>query len=342
MIEHDHIGRTRHPRREARPARPAARRHLGPAVGDAAALGSHWIYDLDEQQRQFPGGPTGFEKPAPGHYHDGKRPGDQTHYGDGALLLLDSVAEHGRFDLPDFATRFLALFREGTYPGYLDHATRDTVANYDAHVAVGGGVPFDFQRGADDDQPATVTRSATLIVCYHRDPDVLEQVDILTRFAQDNPVARTFAAADAVLLLALLDGASIDEAVRRTTAHFSDSATVTTALDKARADATRDPVDATLDYGQSCPLPNTFPAAVQILLHHPGDYAAAIRAALRGGGDNAGRAALVGGWLGAHLGLEAIPEQWRRPCRPPTAFPLPSTRSSPRPTPPRSRPGTTR
>jgi ADP-ribosylglycohydrolase len=32
---------------------------------------------------------------------------------------------------------------------------------------------------------------------------------------------------------------------------------------------------------------------------------------LRGGGDSAGRAALVGGWLGAHLGVEAIPVQWR-------------------------------
>jgi ADP-ribosyl-[dinitrogen reductase] hydrolase len=287
----------------------------GRLVGDAAALGSHWIYDLDEQQRQFPGGPAGFEPPAPGHYHHGRKPGDQTHYGDAALLLLDSVAERGRFDLPDFGGRFLALFREGTYPGYLDHATRGAVANYDAWIAAGGaaggGVPFDFQRGADDDQPATVTRSAALIVRHHRDPDVLEQVGSLVRFAQDNPAARSFAAADAVLLLALLDGASVEEAVRRTAAQFSGSATVTAALDKARFDAARDPVAVTLEYGQSCPLPNTFPAAVQILLHHPGDYPAAIRAALRGGGDNAARGALVGGWLGAHLGLEAIPGSWR-------------------------------
>jgi ADP-ribosylglycohydrolase len=283
----------------------------GRLVGDAAALGSHWIYDLDEQQRQFPGGPSGFEKPAPGHYHEARRPGDQTHYGDGALLLLDSVAGQGRFDLPDFGGRFLALFREGTYPGYLDHATRGTVANYDAYVAAGDGVPFDFQRGADDDQPATVTRSAAVVVRHYRDPGVLELVDALARFAQDNPVARAFAAADAVLLLALLDGASADEAVRQTAEQFSDSAPVTAALRKARSDAARDPVEATLSYGQSCPLPNTFPAAVQILLHHPGDYTAAVRAALRGGGDNAARAALVGGWLGALLGLEAIPRPWR-------------------------------
>jgi hypothetical protein len=85
----------------------------GRLVADAAALGSHWIYDLEHQRRQFPGGVHGFEKPPPGHYHGGKNPGDQTHYGDGALLLLDSVAEHGRpgprLSLPGTSTTPMCL-----------------------------------------------------------------------------------------------------------------------------------------------------------------------------------------------------------------------------------------
>src|SRR6201997_5680205 len=70
----------------------------GQFVGDAAALGVHWIYDLSELSARFPGGVFGFEAPAAGDYHESKTPGDLTHYGDGALLLLESIAEHGSFD----------------------------------------------------------------------------------------------------------------------------------------------------------------------------------------------------------------------------------------------------
>ena len=53
----------------------------GQFVGDAAGLGTHWIYDLDDLAVQFPSGIQGFETPRKGHYHEGKQAGDQTHYG---------------------------------------------------------------------------------------------------------------------------------------------------------------------------------------------------------------------------------------------------------------------
>ena len=58
-------------------------------VGDAAALGTHWIYNLTELQRLYPSGISGFEAPKEGHCHFGKEPGDQTHYGDSALVFLE-------------------------------------------------------------------------------------------------------------------------------------------------------------------------------------------------------------------------------------------------------------
>jgi len=288
----------------------------GRLVADAAALGSHWIYDLNVLEQRFPGGPQGFETPTADHYHAGKQAGDQTHYGDAALLLLENVATHGRFDLPSFGSEFLTRFREGTYPGYLDHATRDTITNYDAFLAAEPDATFDFQQGADDDHPATVTRSAAVIARHYRDADILARVEELTRFAQNNPRTLAYTRADAVLLLALLNGATIDSALDQVVDHFVPAATnehvaVITAIARARGDVGRDSTTVTVEYGQSCPLPNTFPAAVQILLRHPADYPAAVLAALRGGGDSAGRAALVGGWLGAHLGVDAIPASWR-------------------------------
>ncbi|ABQ25110.1 ADP-ribosylglycohydrolase family protein [Geotalea uraniireducens] len=99
----------------------------GQFVGDAFCLGSHWIYDLAELEQRFPGGPQGFEEPVAGHYHAGKRPGDLTHYGDGALLLLRSLRERSRFDASDFGSRFVSLIES---PGYSDPISRQGYWKY--------------------------------------------------------------------------------------------------------------------------------------------------------------------------------------------------------------------
>jgi hypothetical protein len=66
----------------------------------------------------------GFEAPKEGHYHFRKQPGDQTHYGDGALVLLESLAREGKFDERALGRRFVEIFRPGTYSGYIDKATK--------------------------------------------------------------------------------------------------------------------------------------------------------------------------------------------------------------------------
>src|SRR6201984_3887771 len=99
----------------------------GQFVGDAAALGTHWIYDLSELSARFPSGIFGFEAPAAGDYHESKKPGDQTHYGDGALVLLESIAEHGGFDPRAFGDRFVKTFESSHYNDYLDWAALGTL-----------------------------------------------------------------------------------------------------------------------------------------------------------------------------------------------------------------------
>jgi len=58
-------------------------------------------------------------------------------------------------------------------------------------------------------------------------------------------------------------------------------------------------------------LPQSFPSALHAFLKHSNDFETAILANLRAGGDNAGRGAMLGSWLGAHLGVDAIPQEWR-------------------------------
>jgi len=80
---------------------------------------------------------------------------------------------------------------------------------------------------------------------------------------------------------------------------------------QALAETGKEVTEATLEFGQACPLPQSFPSALHAFLKHSNDFKTAILATLRAGGDNAGKGAMLGSWLGAHLGVDAIPREWR-------------------------------
>ncbi|MBI2353596.1 MAG: ADP-ribosylglycohydrolase family protein [Deltaproteobacteria bacterium] len=287
----------------------------GEFVGDAFCLGSHWIYDPAELERRFPGGPQGFEAPAEGHYHAGKRAGEQTHYGDGALLQLRSLIQRGRFDAADFGARFVALIESPDYRGYRDHAAKGTVANARAFRQAHPGENYGYQDGADDDQLATACRLAPVAALHFRDYDYLAVVERATRVCQNNERAVAYLKAHAMVLRELFTGNDLESAFRQAAQMIAEDGVhgIEVAGGIVAAFNAMDlPVKkATLKFGQSCPLANSFPAAIHCSLHHAGDFAAAVRATAAAGGDSAGRAAMAGAWLGASLGIEAIPAQWR-------------------------------
>ncbi|KAB0671024.1 ADP-ribosylglycohydrolase family protein [Oryzomonas sagensis] len=288
----------------------------GQFVGDAFCLGSHWIYDLDELERLFPGGPQGFDPPAEGHYHFGKEPGELTHYGDAALLLLRSLLERDCFDAADFGSRFVAIMECPAYKGYRDHAARETLANYRAFREAHPDAAYSFQEGADDDQPATISRLAPLAARYFRSSDYLLQVERATRVCQNNDRAVVYLKAHAMILRELFLGRPLDDAFKRTGEMMDGEgllgAEVSGKITEAFSSRTLPVRTATARFGQSCPLASSFPAAVHCALHHADDFGGALKATAAAGGDSAGRAAMVGAWLGASLGVSAIPPGWRK------------------------------
>ncbi len=286
----------------------------GQFVGDAFCLGSHWIYDLAELEQRFPGGPRGFEEPAAGHYHFGKKPGDLTHYGDGALLLLRSLQERNRFDVADFGSRFVSLIESPEYTGYRDHAARDTAANYRAFRALHPDDAYGYQDGADDDQPASITRLTPLAARFFREADLPDIVDRATRVCQNNDRAVAFNRAHAIILRELFSGGTLDDGAGRAAEQVSplgaEGAAAAEMIDAVFACRDLSVREATMKFGQSCPLAGSFPAALQCALHYADNFGEALRATAAVGGDNAARAAMIGSWLGASLGIRALPAKW--------------------------------
>ena len=72
----------------------------------------------------------------------------------------------------------------------------------------------------------------------------------------------------------------------------------------------KDTVEATEFLGQSCPLICSFPSAVQATAKHNEDFEMAIIETAKAGGDSAGRAAMIGSWIGARIGADKLPKEW--------------------------------
>lgn len=98
-------------------------------AADALALGVHWVYDVSRIKEQY-GRLNHLTAPEIAPFHKNRQKGDFTHYGDQMLVLLESLYDCNGFDLDDFADRWQGLF--DNYEGYLDGATKKTLAGFQA------------------------------------------------------------------------------------------------------------------------------------------------------------------------------------------------------------------
>lgn len=59
-----------------------------------------------------------------------------------------------------------------------------------------------------------------------------------------------------------------------------------------------------------CETAAAFPGVIHLIVKFENDLKAALVENIMAGGDSAGRGLLVGMVLGAHLGIDAIPQNW--------------------------------
>ena len=69
-------------------------------------------------------------------------------------------------------------------------------------------------------------------------------------------------------------------------------------------------VSAIARFGQSCHVDDAFSGVVHLIAKYENNLEEALVQAVMAGGDSAGRGMVVGMVLGAHLGEQALPEEW--------------------------------
>ncbi|MCG6918627.1 MAG: ADP-ribosylglycohydrolase family protein [Deltaproteobacteria bacterium] len=274
---------------------------LASFAADSLALGVHWIYHAQQISNQH-GRVEKFIKPREGSYHPTKEKGEFTHYGDQQLVLLESVAAKGGFDLNDFSERWQRFFRD--YDGYFDGATKKTLANFSQ-----GKGPQDS--GSPSNDLAGAARIAPLAFCYRDNLDELVRAArAQTRMTHADPLSVHSAEFLARVTWKTLNGASPSEAITEVAEKNYSDTVFTEWIQQGFQSKDMETVSAISRFGLTCHTPDAFPGVIHLVAKYEKDLKEALVQAVMAGGDNAARGMAVGMIVGAHLGKEHFPEQW--------------------------------
>jgi ADP-ribosylglycohydrolase len=247
-------------------------------VADALSLGAHWVYDQEEIVEVFPRGVREFADPMT-EYHGSKKAGDQTHYGDQAVMLWESMDGRGGFDAEGWREDWVAAM--GNYGGYVDGASKETLGT-EGKVAsqssdLGGAARIapilDLELPLDD-AVAAVRAQTTLT---HGNPIVADAAEFFTRAAY-----------------ALKAGSAFEDALDAA-AEEGEYAKLDVGKHMATARSLRDDnfPEVAEQIGQACGVNQAFPLALYFLLRPETDFGKTMSDNIMAGGDSAARGMLI-------------------------------------------------
>ena len=270
-------------------------------IADALSLGAHWIYDQKKIKAEF-GRTKKMAAPLADSFHPTKSAGEFTHYGDQTLVLLESIASKGVFDLDHFARSWQALFAD--YSGYMDTATKITLANFqkNSDPTLAGSSSTDL---------GGASRIAPLVYRYYQDEDQLQKsVSSQTEMTHANGIVVDCALFFAMAACKTITGVSPIDAVQQTSDDFFDDNPLSMLVQKGLASRKEDTSDIILHFGQMCDSNAAFPSAIHLISKYPEKLSYALIENTMAGGDSAARGMLVGMVLGAYQGMGEIPNDW--------------------------------
>jgi ADP-ribosylglycohydrolase len=272
-------------------------------IGDALAMGVHWIYTSKTITDKFHD-IIDYIDPSKSEYHNNKNSGAQTHYGDQMMLLLESLAENKGFDINSFSLKWQNFFKD--YTGYFDGATKTTLAN------LKNGSLF-LNAGSESNDLSGAARIAPLVYLYHDNVDLLvkysREQTLLTHRDRDVVDAAEFFARTAVLVL---NGEHPVDAVKKTAQDNFKNTILDQWVTKGLENQTEDTIKTLNSFGLSCHIHHAFPGVIQVIARHENDLKGGLSECIKAGGDNAARSIIAGMILGASKNSGELPEVWIR------------------------------
>ena len=190
----------------------------GAFIGDAASLGTHWIYDpkvmaqtvtsLSAPEFRDPPKPSFYSSEEyPGHYEAGML----SPYGEQLLFVTEYVADTttNDQDLTGSAMSEAMLDWAATFGGRPDHALTTFMENMKKPEDAGKWPNC----GADDDQAHIYMKIVPVVSRYAGSPEMVDKLTQAIRVHQNNEKAIAFGIVAGRLLEAVVLGAPLEEAL---------------------------------------------------------------------------------------------------------------------------------
>ena len=274
-------------------------------IGDALALGPHWIYHQKELRQKF-GHINDYLPPATA-YHPGKTAGDFTHYGDQALLLLRHIAEqHGHFDVHQFSGTWRGYWENPDTFSYRDGATKTTLSRLKSgHLPEAAASPSEDLGGA-------VRIAPLFLVKWENDACLYSAARALTSLTHSDHAVVEAAEFFARVARLVQHGAKIPAALERTAAlpHWKAIPMEWIAAARLSNASSATDAEALLDHGLTCHIPDAFTGVCHLLLRHPETPATGLIENINAGGDSAARGMMLGLVYGAAFSISTQPAKW--------------------------------
>jgi len=270
-------------------------------IADALSLGAHWVYDTSAIDKKY-GRLEAMVKPELAPYHKQKQKGAFTHYGDQMMALLESIITVSGFDIDHFAQVWQKLFQ--AYDGYMDQATKETLANFKSGKRPGKAGSMSLDLGG-------AARIAPLALYYQEDvASFVEAARSQTAMTHNHPqmieCAELFARTSILVLQGLNPSAALQKSLDAMPDAFDLHQMVKAGIE-SRSEDTRQAVK---KFGQMCSVPAACPATIHLIVKYEDDLKTALIENIMAGGDSSARGMITGFILGSYQGMDKIPDFW--------------------------------
>ena len=256
-------------------------------IADALSFGSHWVYDTEKLEDNYSGIIKKYTAPM-AKFHEGKKAGDLSHYGEQAFALLKSIYKNEGFELKKYRDEWMEYIENNEM--FMDHSMKESLEKFKESESLSGSENVELgglARSAPTFLDSTIDKEDFLAQIHltHNGEIVDQTAEYIYQVMQD-----VFAGKD--YRKALLDNKDLNDYISGLFENISSKDEVVKMADKR---------------GQGCPTKQGFPIVLDVLLNYSNPLDA-FSVNIRAAGDNAARAMIIGMVLGADQGLVNVPE----------------------------------
>jgi len=257
-------------------------------VADALSFGSHWVYSTDQLKEEYSGIIDEYRAPM-AKFHEGKKAGDLSHYGEQAFALLKSISEHQGFDLKRFKDDWIEYLENNEM--YMDHSMKDSLEKLKG---------TDTLTGADNVELGGIARS--LPVFIEEGISKKEFLD-LVHLTHNGKIVDQTAEYIFNVIQVTLDGLDYKKALEK---HKDINQFVEDNFEKI---GSKDQIVENADQrGQSCSTEKGLPIVLDVLWNAD-NLLEALTLNIMSAGDTSSRAMVIAAVMAADEGLDSIPQK---------------------------------